>query len=75
MVYRYYCLDLPPSEPGAVPKGMVGYEETTEDTYFPEIECTAWGFVDYTRRLTAEEVDQYMLCGPVVQPEIRASKR
>lgn len=69
MVYRYYCL-YRPQAPGAVPKGMVGMEETMEDTYFPQIECTAWGYVDYTRRLTDEEVSQYELRGPEVQPEI-----
>lgn len=73
MVYRYYCLYEPPA-PDTFPRGLVGMEETAEPTWFPQIEDTAWGFADYTRRLTEQEVLDYGLRGPEVQPEIRPSR-
>lgn len=64
MLHRYYCPQRPP-EPGAVPKsGLLGVyymdgpdgPQQVRGCQFP-----IWGWVDYTRELTADEVRQYGL--------------
>lgn len=58
-LYRYGCLMRPPG-PGAVPRdGFVkcGFEHDVD----PDIGHHYWGWCDYERRLTDEEVSSYEL--------------
>ena len=60
MVYRYYTLYRPPM-PGAIPRGAINVQTMGSRPYIPEIGHSAWGIVDYERRLTAAEIRQYEL--------------
>lgn len=58
-IYRYGCPERPPV-PGAVPRnGLIGLFSADE----PDEKCTncRWGWVEYNRFLTAEEINGYEL--------------
>ena len=58
-VYRYYCRFRPPM-PGAIPRQ--GLVRTFAYDYKQSIGgIGAWGFAEYDRPLTDQEVDQYEL--------------
>ena len=62
-VYRYYCLAESPAA-GTVPPGAIREESADEDGYIVDEEghvIEAWGFVEYDRELTEEEMDGYCL--------------
>ena len=57
--YRYYCLYRPPM-PGAIPrKGLVDIHEY--DTKQNLGTFPAWGYADYDRKLSDDEVRNYEL--------------
>ena len=56
--YRYYCL-MRPAGPGAVPR--VGWSDTHNDECVAPSGHHAWGWVDYNRKLTDEEIRNYEL--------------
>lgn len=59
VVYRYYCRLRPPM-PGSVPRqGLVRTYEYDYKQSFDGI--GAWGFAEYDRLLTDEEVNHYEL--------------
>ena len=61
MTYRYYSTQRPLT-PGSCPRAgvqeVVNYDEKK---FCEEIGMDAWGFVEYTRELTKQEVDDYEL--------------
>lgn len=61
MTYRYYSTQRP-LMPGSCPRAgvqeVVNYDEKK---FCEEIGMDAWGFVEYTRELTKQEVDDYEL--------------
>ncbi len=61
---RYYCLDKPPM-PGTVPRGMINIVDFREFKYVDEIEAKACGYVEYYRKLTANEIRIYKLAAVV----------
>lgn len=60
MIYRYYTLYRPPM-PGTIPRhgleGIKSFDDRTE----VEPGIRAWGYADYNRPLSAEEVSEYEL--------------
>lgn len=60
LVYRYYTLYRPPM-PGGIPKGAVEVRTMGSRPYISEIGHTAWGYVDYDRPLTRQEIRDYEL--------------
>ena len=70
-MYRYYCLFRPPV-PGAIPRGVSRIVAFDDIKPVEEIGRVAWGYVEYHKPLTAQEVVQYELaaspengqCGP-----------
>ena len=61
-VYRYLCTNRPPM-PGGIPKGAANVEcfepyRTEDPGGHP---CIVWGAVEYTRKLTEDEVADYEL--------------
>ena len=59
-VYRYYTLYRPPMK-GGIPEGFVDIRVMGSRPYIEEIGHTAWGYVDYDRMLTRQEIRQYEL--------------
>lgn len=58
-VYRYYCRFRPPM-PGAIPKqGLVNLTSFDYRQSYDGIEC--WGWVEYDRELTKDEINDYEL--------------
>lgn len=58
-VYRYYCQYRPPM-PGAIPRdGLVHIGEYDYKQSFNGI--GAWGFAEYDRELSEEEINDYEL--------------
>ena len=57
MRYRYYCPERPPM-PGAIPKA--GLVEVGDEMCWPE-DMFCWGWCEYSRKLTEEEVAEYEL--------------
>lgn len=57
---RYYCLDKPPM-PGTVPRGMSGMVDFREVRHVDEIGCEACGYVEYFRKLSADEIQHFKL--------------
>lgn len=61
MAYRYYSTQRPLT-PGSCPRAgvqeVVNYDKKK---FCEEIGMDAWGFVEYTRELTKQEVDDYEL--------------
>lgn len=60
MIYRYYTLYRPPM-PGTIPRlgleGIMSFDDRTE----VEPGIRAWGYADYNRPLTDEEISEYEL--------------
>lgn len=63
-VYRYYCKIRPPMI-GGIPNRkyltLVDAEAFEERRYIPEVDCMAWGWVEYDHPLTADEIFDYEL--------------
>lgn len=60
MLYKYYCIMRPPA-PGTIPKGAIEIRMYNERRYIAEIERMAWGWVEYDRELSYEEIHSYEL--------------
>lgn len=60
MKFRYYCLYRPPM-PGAVPRGCIELEDFGERKVILEMDCMAWGWVEYDHPLTKSQVEAYEL--------------
>ena len=58
MKYRYYMLFRPPM-PGAIPKGACEVVDFPDKRYCPEVDRTAWGYVEYEQPLSPQEVVRY----------------
>ena len=65
--HRYYTVGRPPM-PGAIPgDGLVDTKSFMDRHLVPEIGCRAWGYAEYDRCLTAQEVADYeMVEGDIV---------
>jgi len=63
-MYRYYCILRPPMI-GAVPRGMVNIVCFDTRRYVYEIEREAWGYVEYDKKLTPQQVIQFEMAVPV----------
>ena len=50
-----------PPMPGAIPKGAAEVESYADRRYIPQIDRMAWGWVEYDRELTLDEVYDYEL--------------
>lgn len=59
MAHRYYTTMRPPA-PGAVPKGATDFRDWGKRVYIG-CGCHAWGWVEYDRQLTADEIRKYEL--------------
>ena len=58
---RYYSTQRP-LEPGCCPRaGVQDVHNFDKKTFCKEIGCEAWGYIDYNRELTPEEVEDYEL--------------
>ena len=58
-VYRYYCRFRPPM-PGSIPRqGLIRAYEYDYPQSFNGV--SAWGFAEYDRPLTAQEIKDYEL--------------
>ena len=57
---RYYCLYRPPC-PGAIPRGMTKIVAFDDKRHVDEIGRDAWGYVEYDKPLTAQQVIHYEL--------------
>lgn len=68
IIYRYYLTQRPPG-PGTFPKqGALHLSEFARKTMVDKINRRAWGYVDYNRRLSVQEVHQYeMIAGEVYE--------
>ena len=58
MKVRYATLMRPP-QPGAIPR--IGLQEIHECEFFAPSGHHAWGWAEYNRRLTDEEISEYEL--------------
>ena len=63
-MYRYYSLRRM-QVPGGIPRGVVGIVEFDDKRYCPEIERDAWGYVEYAKPLTPQEIIMFELAVPV----------
>lgn len=61
--YRYMTTQRPPG-PGAVPRGAVNVESFDDKT------DGAWGYVEYSKPLTQEQIDDYELTPSEVSTEV-----
>jgi len=59
-IYRYYCLYRPPGL-NAVPRNFIGAIGFEQRRYCPEVDRQAWGYVEYDRPLTPQEIVNYEL--------------
>lgn len=66
--YRYYCL-MRPVGPGAVPRGFTDWGELDHTVVIPSIDHGAWGWVEYERQLTPQEIRYYELA-PVCDNDV-----
>ena len=57
---RYYLISRP-AAPGAIPKGAENIANFDSRQMVPEIGREAWGYVEYTEPLTAEQIADYEL--------------
>ena len=61
MAYRYYSI-LRPVSIGTYPKdGVILFENYNSRIPVKEIDHMAWGYIDYDRKLTDKEADNYDL--------------
>lgn len=68
IVYRYYCKYRPPM-PGTIPRqGLVRIGEYDTPQNVSTAIGSAWGFAEYDRPLTNEEVYQYELAASPNNP-------
>ena len=56
----YYCLYHPPV-PGAIPRGVSRIVAYDERKYIEEIGREAWGYLEYAKPLTPQQVIEYEL--------------
>ena len=63
-MYRYYCLYRPPM-PGAIPRGVSNIMAFDERKHVDEIQREAYGYVEYDKPLTPQQVVQYELAVPI----------
>ena len=59
-IYRYYCLYRPPML-GGIPKDFTIAVPYDERRYCPEINREAWGYVEYDKPLTPQQIINYEL--------------
>jgi hypothetical protein len=59
-VFKYFLPYRPPA-PGTIPKGFVRCEEWADRPYCAEVGRHVWGFAEYERELTEQEVNDYEL--------------
>lgn len=59
-MYRYYLLQRPPSL-GCQPGGAVNIHTYDEITYIVAIRYGAYGYAEYERELTEQEINEYEL--------------
>ena len=57
---RYYLLLRPPM-PGTIPRGCIDIMDFGKKKFVPEIGREAWGYVEYERELTEQEINDYEL--------------
>lgn len=61
MLYRYYSR-LRPVSPGTYPargaKEIVNFDSRE---WVEDVGCRAWGYIEYDRELTPDEIDEYEL--------------
>lgn len=60
MNYRYYLTQRPPSL-GCQPNGAVNIVTYNEITYIVAIRYGAYGYAEYDRKLTDQEISEYEL--------------
>lgn len=61
-MYRYYCIMRPPMIGGVPDSSALQYAMCFEERrYIPEIDRMAWGWVEYDRELSYEEIHAYEL--------------
>ena len=62
MRWRYYC-KMRPFAPGSVPAGkeVVDWADLDPNEIIPEIEHGAWSWIEYGRKLTDQEIEDYEL--------------
>ena len=60
MAYRYYATQRPPM-PGCIPKGASEFVFLDERPLVEEIGRPAWGYAEYSRKLTNVEIAEYEL--------------
>jgi hypothetical protein len=61
-VYRYYCKARPPMI-GGIPHSPapINCKAFGERRYVPEVDCMAWGWVEYDQPLSAVKIADYEL--------------
>lgn len=65
-IFRYFTKYRPPS-PGAVPNvGLHRVYATPERTWYPDANCYAWGYIEYTSPLSDKQIADFELSGPVL---------
>lgn len=64
MIWTYFSTMRPVSIGTYPKKGMVRFENFEKRTYVPDIEREAWGYLEYDRELTREEMENYDLVAP-----------
>lgn len=60
MIYRYY-LTYRPVDMGTCPRDFVNMRNYDDRTDIPELGIQAWGYAEYGRELTDDEVNGYQL--------------
>ena len=60
MAYRYYATQRPPML-GCIPKGASEVVFFDERPFVEEIGRPAWGYAEYSRKLTDDEITEYEL--------------
>ena len=65
-LYRYYCKYRPPM-PGGIPREGLIYVHSYDNVQSVD-GVTAWGYVEYSRKLTEREVDDYELVASKQNP-------
>ena len=66
--FRYYCVARPPRNDW-LPYTIMAEESFEERRYIPEIDCIAWGWVEYARPLPMADVANYELISAPLEVE------
>ena len=67
-MFRYYSR-MRPLGPGTFPwTGVRNVFNFDDRTYVEEVGCEVWGYVEYDRELTKEEIDAYELVSSNLKP-------